>query len=179
VKPAVRPGETGASPEAIAYAEHIQACLGIERPSPTGARWGQLWGEFLGAGQKAPTKKDNTEIEDGCANPSTGQPVVIATGEKWLPQDDFRSFGLNALSFGRTYRSTIRANHAEPPGGLALPHRHQAVNPALSVPSPVLAHRVFLCRKQADSDAPTATERADGPNVFACKRYQAGVKSSV
>jgi hypothetical protein len=47
------------------------------------------------------------------------------------------------------------------------------------VPSPVLAHRVFLCRKQADSDAPTATERADGPNVLACKRYQAGVKSSV
>lgn len=33
---------------------------------------------------------------------------MIATGEKWLSQPDFTSYGLNGLSFGRTYRSVAR-----------------------------------------------------------------------
>ncbi|WP_422014715.1 RHS repeat-associated core domain-containing protein [Roseateles sp.] len=45
------------------------------------------------------------------ASPSTDYPVVIATGEKWLPQPDFESYGLNGLSFGRTYRSIARSGY--------------------------------------------------------------------
>jgi hypothetical protein len=60
-----------------------------------------------------PPSNSNSSPNSDCAgstsgNPSTGTPVVIATGEKWLSQDDFSGNGLNALPFGRTYRSIER-----------------------------------------------------------------------
>ena len=60
-----------------------------------------------------PIPKNNSSLSGACGqdgNPSSGNPVVIATGEKWLAQQDFESFGINALSFGRTWRSVQPAN---------------------------------------------------------------------
>ena len=37
------------TPNAVAYAEHIKACLGIGGASPAGVRWSSLWGELLGS----------------------------------------------------------------------------------------------------------------------------------
>ena len=58
-----------------------------------------------------PISKDNSSTTD-CENPSTETPVIIATGEKWLPQSDFTSYGFNGLSFGRVWRSVARPNFA-------------------------------------------------------------------
>ena len=56
--------------------------------------------------------KNNSSIVDGCltGNSSSEKPVILATGEKWLPQPDFMSYGLDALPFGRIYRGTYRPN---------------------------------------------------------------------
>ena len=51
-----------------------------------------------------PRPSDNSRTGD-CQNPMTGQPVVIATGEKIKPEADFVSNGLYGLSLARTYRS--------------------------------------------------------------------------
>jgi RHS repeat-associated protein len=49
----------------------------------------------------APADPKNNSVD--CTQ--TGKPVIIATGEKYTPQSDFRSFGLHGLSLERTYRS--------------------------------------------------------------------------
>lgn len=75
---------------------------------------GQAGGSVSGDGQVGPIAKDNsgaiTDCEAAAAigNGSTTRPVVLATGEKWLSQPDFRSEGMQALSFSRTYRSIDR-----------------------------------------------------------------------
>lgn len=94
---------------------------------PTGARRPGLGGSGKGGGggsggggggggagadpgkekRPPPPPKDNSK-EDDCAtgsNPTSGNPVVIATGEKIKPEPDFSSFGMYGLSHGRTYRS--------------------------------------------------------------------------
>ncbi len=53
---------------------------------------------------------DNSDTKDSCSNPSTSSPVILATGEKWLPQTDFQGFGIYGMSFERTYRSFFRPN---------------------------------------------------------------------
>lgn len=66
-------------------------------------------------GAEAPTSDGNTDQgtkdkkkPDNCpgdaANPTTQNPVIIATGEKVLPQDDFVAGGSYALGLTRTYR---------------------------------------------------------------------------
>jgi RHS repeat-associated protein len=59
-----------------------------------------------------PHSDANTSLDQQCGsdsaskgNPSTGHPVVIATGEKWLTQEDTVSQGLYALPLTRSYRS--------------------------------------------------------------------------
>lgn len=50
--PRIEPGKVGdaePSANAIAYAEHVKACLGIGEASPAGVRWSSLWGELLGS----------------------------------------------------------------------------------------------------------------------------------
>ena len=50
--PRVEPGKVGdAEPtaNAIAYADHVKACLGIGEASPAGVQWSSLWGELLGS----------------------------------------------------------------------------------------------------------------------------------
>ena len=50
--PRMEPGKVeGAepTPNAIAYAEHVKACLGIGGSSPAGVRWSSMWGELLGS----------------------------------------------------------------------------------------------------------------------------------
>lgn len=50
--PRVEPGrvdDAEPSANAVAYAEHVKACLGIGGSSPAGVRWSSLWGELLGA----------------------------------------------------------------------------------------------------------------------------------
>lgn len=49
----------------------------------------------------APADPKNNSVD--CTK--TGKPVIIATGEKYTPQSDFRSFGLHGLSLERIYRS--------------------------------------------------------------------------
>jgi hypothetical protein len=59
--------------------------------------------------------RQNSDIDSPCpssGNPSTPNPVVIATGEKLLEQDDFSGFGINALPFSRIYRSITRPGTA-------------------------------------------------------------------
>jgi hypothetical protein len=46
------------------------------------------------------------EGTSGSGNPSAGNPVIVATGEKWKAETDFESFGNYGLSLTRTYRST-------------------------------------------------------------------------
>jgi len=59
-----------------------------------------------------PIATNNSSL-DPCKNVSTDTPVVIATGEKWLPQPDFSAYGWNGLSFGRTYRSVARPGYTQ------------------------------------------------------------------
>jgi RHS repeat-associated protein len=51
--------------------------------------------------------RDNSKKGDK-SNPTTCNPVIIATGEKVLEQDDFPANGLNALPMSRIYRSVAR-----------------------------------------------------------------------
>jgi RHS repeat-associated protein len=51
--------------------------------------------------------RDNSNKKDK-SNPTTCHPVIIATGEKLLEQDDFPGNGLNALPMSRIYRSVAR-----------------------------------------------------------------------
>ena len=66
---------------------------------------------------RGPAPRDNSRPDSPCedggggnsvGNPSTGNPVIIATGEKWLEQGDFPGYGLNALPMTRTFRSVPR-----------------------------------------------------------------------
>jgi RHS repeat-associated protein len=65
------------------------------------------------SGHVDPISEDNSSTDDGCAkgNASSGHPVVVATGEKWLVQSDFESQSLYGLSFSRTYRSISRGSY--------------------------------------------------------------------
>jgi RHS repeat-associated protein len=51
-----------------------------------------------------PAAKNNTD-KSSCANPTTGNPVVIATGEKTNTETDFGSRSEFGLGMARTYRS--------------------------------------------------------------------------
>lgn len=51
------------------------------------------------------SKKSNCSEEDSADNPSTDNPVIIATGEKYKDEFDFSADGSYPLSLARTYRS--------------------------------------------------------------------------
>jgi RHS repeat-associated protein len=55
-----------------------------------------------------PIARNNSSTSDGCTtgNVSSAKPVILATGEKWLVQQDFVSQGNQAASFSRTYRNS-------------------------------------------------------------------------
>ena len=61
-------------------------------------------------GKDKTEEKDSTDNSDpNCgSNPSSSQPVILATGEKWQPERDFSAYGLYGLSLTRTYRSVWR-----------------------------------------------------------------------
>ena len=58
-----------------------------------------------------PSPENNSETEDACSesspstSPTTGKPVVIATGEKFVQENDASSGGLYGMTLDRTYRS--------------------------------------------------------------------------
>lgn len=58
---------------------------------------------FIGRRASPPPDK-NSDTTDKCISPTTDKPVVIATGEKFLPQQDFTDSALMPLSLSRTYR---------------------------------------------------------------------------
>ncbi len=60
-----------------------------------------------GSTEKAkPDSQGNSNLDNcGQESPSSGNPVVIATGEKYKVEADFESNGLYGLSLTRTYRS--------------------------------------------------------------------------
>lgn len=58
-----------------------------------------------GGGERPTPPSDNSNSED-CGNPTTQNPVIIATGEKLQRETDFVSYGLYGLSQRRTYRSS-------------------------------------------------------------------------
>lgn len=54
--------------------------------------------------KRAPASTNNSSIGD-CANPSTGNPVILATGEKYKVEHDIVGNGKYGMSLDRTYRS--------------------------------------------------------------------------
>lgn len=54
--------------------------------------------------QQDPPSNQTSNTND-CSSPTTGNPVVIATGEKFKTEHDFSSAGVYGLSLERTYRS--------------------------------------------------------------------------
>ena len=71
------------------------------RPPPMDVRDGP------GRGQLAEPESENNSAADECSaeKPVTGNPVVISTGEKLLPQTDFQAGGDYGLGLHRRYRS--------------------------------------------------------------------------
>ena len=69
-----------------------------------------------GSGNPGKSQKDNPASDQNTApscasNPKTGQPVVIATGEKYKDEPDFAAGSAYGLGLTRTYRSyTTRAS---------------------------------------------------------------------
>lgn len=57
-----------------------------------------------------PGSKDNSDKSNCGDNPTTGKPVVIATGEKAKSEADFRSQNQFGISLERTYRSKAAAS---------------------------------------------------------------------
>ena len=55
-----------------------------------------------------PASQGNTDTES-CSNPATGQPVIIATGEKFKHEQDFTSGNSYGLELRRTHRSKSTA----------------------------------------------------------------------
>jgi RHS repeat-associated protein len=69
---------------------------------------------FNGASMASPQAEANSGMpqpacDNNSSNPATAHPVVVATGEKVLNQDDFRSNSSYGLSLGRTYRASQSA----------------------------------------------------------------------
>jgi RHS repeat-associated protein len=60
-----------------------------------------------------PVARGNSSTE-GCqtGSPSSRDPVILATGEKWLTQHDFAGEGRNPVSFSRTWRAAPRGPYA-------------------------------------------------------------------
>lgn len=74
-------------------------------------------------------KPDDPDNSDPKCGGTTGNPVVIATGEKYKSEDDFTSFGLHGLSLTRTYRSKNAG------GMLFGPNWPSSLDPAALAPS--------------------------------------------
>lgn len=77
-------------------------------PSTTGTGQGQEGGGGASdapAPPEPPPSKDNSDA-DMCS--SSGHPVILATGEKWLVQNDTVAQGINALPLSRVYRAAVR-----------------------------------------------------------------------
>lgn len=55
---------------------------------------------------RSPAPQTNSPNSSCTESPKTNKPVVIATGEKYLDEQDFRDESLAGLSFARQYRST-------------------------------------------------------------------------
>lgn len=78
---------------------------------PTGGSsgtWADRPNSVAGLGSTRGVSKDNSSTKDS-SNPSSCRPVVLATGEKWLPETDFEADGVSGLSHLRTYRGTTRS----------------------------------------------------------------------
>ena len=68
-----------------------------------------------GGGSKAsptPPAAENNTDPCGAGNPASGNPVILATGEKLRVEHDVPTWGLNGLSLSRTYRSGSSINTA-------------------------------------------------------------------
>lgn len=105
-KPAVKPKDS--EPPKVPITEYREPKPG-ERPTlisitssnPNGRTGSESSGGGASSGQQAtPPSKDSSEP---C--PRTGNPVVLSTGEKLLPQADYPAEALHGLPLTRTYRS--------------------------------------------------------------------------
>jgi RHS repeat-associated protein len=83
-----------------------------------------------------PTSDKNTSLgcptQQGNDSPSTGMPVIIATGEKHLTHKDYASNALNGLVVTRTYRSI--AGNVQ--GAIFGPQWQSELNPTRITPNP-------------------------------------------
>jgi RHS repeat-associated protein len=87
-----------------------------------------------GGGPSTPPAENNSE-KDQCSqsNPSTKNPVILATGEKYKVESDFSASGLYGLSLTRTYRSKHTSGNMFGPNWLSNiePARLQTSGPCV------------------------------------------------
>lgn len=102
--------EGGSCPQSITVTGNRPIAEPPPQPNPGSAGGPSGTSEIGGGGDSSPEPVKPPDKDNSKANKSnsTCTPVVLATGEKWLDQPDFSSTGINALSFGRTYRATTR-----------------------------------------------------------------------